>query len=288
MWGAFGRHYDGSSVYYFIGYVFPTTPGTGLLARAGGTGTETSLSDRVVGTCDVEKGGDPRTGQFVPSGGEVKTDQHVPSGGEVKTDHDPFDVQMACFVDETVDSPLPGALATQTVIPDPVSPALDSVLAVSRGFDHEDSDGFPSIEQDPGFRDGLPCSEQDPKVRDEFPRIEDLQGQPHSEGLNSTSDIENTAISRISRIAEKSERLRESDFGVQIVPASRSPSELSAHQMGLSLAGTSRDPTSTLAMGESAQLSISDRALMRKYKSSEEVHESIGSYFYSGYWVVYF
>ena len=90
---------------------------------------ETSLSDRVVGACDVEKGGDPRTGQFVPSGGEVKTDhrggdprtglfvpsggevktdQHVPSGGEVKTDHDPFDVQMACFVDETVDSPLPG------------------------------------------------------------------------------------------------------------------------------------------------------------------------------------
>ena len=119
---------------------------------------------------------------------------------------------MACFVDETVDSPLTGGLATQTATPDPVSPALDPVLAVSRGLDPEYSDGFPSIEQDPGFRDGLPCIEQDRKVRDEFPRSEDLQGQAHSEGLNSTSDIENTAISRISRIAEKSERLRQSDF----------------------------------------------------------------------------
>ena len=73
-------------------------------------------------------------------------------------------------------------------------------------------DGFPSIEQDPGFRDGLPCSEQDREVRDAFPRSEDLQGQAHSEGLNSTSDIENTTISRISRIAEKSERLRQSGF----------------------------------------------------------------------------
>ena len=144
----------------------PTSSGTGLLARAGGTGTggvpktdQASLSDRVVGACDVEKGGDPRTGQFVPSGGEenrevktdhrggdprtglfdpsggeVKTDQHVPSRGEVKTDHNPFDVQMDFFVDETVDSPLPGELATQTAIPDPVSPALDSDLAVSRGL----------------------------------------------------------------------------------------------------------------------------------------------------------
>ena len=241
-----------------------------------GTDPKTGLSPFVPSGGEVKtdhKGGDPRTGLFVPSGGEVKTDQFVPSGGEVKTDHDPFDVQMACLVDETVDSPLPGGLATQTAIPDPVSPALVPVLAVSRGFDHEVSDGFPGIEQDPGFRDGLPSSEQDPKVRDEFPSIGDLQGQAHSEGLNSTSDIENTAISCISRIAEKSERLRESDFGVQIVPASRSPSELGARQMGLSLAGTSRlkdepiDSVSTLA----TELSISDRALLRKYKSSDQL-----------------
>ena len=52
---------------------------------------------------------------------------------------------MAFFVDETVDSPLPGELATQTAIPDPVSPAPDPVLAISRGFDAEDLDGFPSM-----------------------------------------------------------------------------------------------------------------------------------------------
>ena len=212
----------------------PSVPLLTSSSAAGGTGS--SSSDRVVGACVVDlggdprtdqslsvgtagdlemacsmqgKGGDPKTDQHVPSGGEVKTHHFVPSGGEVKTDHfdrqggdpktdhDPFDVQMACFVDETVDSPLTGGLATQTAVPDPVSPALDPVLAVSRGFDPEDSDGFPSFKQDPGFRDGLPCYEQDRKVRDEFPRSEDLQGQAHSEGLNSTSDIENTAISVI-------------------------------------------------------------------------------------------
>ena len=147
---------------------------------------------------------------------------------------------MARVVDEMADSPLTGELATQTATSDPVSPAPDPVLAISRGLDAEDLDGFPSIEESPENRDELPSIEQNPEVRDVFPRSEDLQGQAHCEGLNSTSDIENTAISRILRIAEKSERLRQSDFGVQIVPASGSPSELSAHQMGLSLAGTSR------------------------------------------------
>ena len=81
---------------------------------------------------------------------------------------------------------------------------------------------------------------------------------------------------------ENSERVRQSDSGVQIVPASRSPSELSAHQMGLSLAGTIRlksepigiDPTGTLDIGETVQLSISDRALLRKYESSGKVKEN--------------
>ena len=81
---------------------------------------------------------------------------------------------------------------------------------------------------------------------------------------------------------ENSERVRQSDSGVQIVPASRSPSELSAHRMGLSLAGTVRlksepigvDPTGALDIRESVQLSISDRALLRKYKSSEQVKEN--------------
>ena len=56
--------------------------------------------------------------------------------------------------------------------------------------------------------------------------------------MNTTSDCETTIFTGISRIAEKSEELREPDFEVQIVPASVSSSELSAHQMGAALAGT--------------------------------------------------
>ena len=99
--------------------------------------------------------------------------------------------------------------------------------------------------------------------------------------MNSISDNTSTVFSWDFHVGEKSERLRQADFGVQIVPASRSPSELSAHQMGLPLAGTVRlksepisiDPISTLAIGESTQLSIYDRALLRKYKSSGQAQE---------------
>ena len=104
------------------------------------------------------------------------------------------------------------------------------------------------------------------------------------------------------------------------MPASGSPSELSAHQMGASLAGTTRlktepidperldrtsniagyadklssmhrgvsqtqsigiDSTGILDVGDTEQLSIADRALMRKYKSLENVQENLqqaGSY----------
>ena len=175
------------------------------------------------------------------------------------------------MVHDSLDSPHSGGLATQTAIPDTVSPALHP--------GSELRDGLPSYQEDPEVRDEFPSILQDPDHLDGFPRSsevsENRDGLQRSGGIfmNSSTDSETTVFSRVFHIAEKSERLRESDFGVQIVPASRSPSELSAHQMGLSLAGTSRDPTSTLAMGESAQLSISDRALMRKYKSSEEVQE---------------
>ena len=167
--------------------------GARVVDMGGDPRTVQSLSGSV-GTAGVlemqRKGGDPKTDQHVPSGGEVKTDHFVPSGGDPKTDHVPFIVQMACFVEEMADSPLAGELATQTATSDPVSPAPDPVLAISRGFDAEDLDGFPSIEESPEYRDGLPCNEEDRKVRDVFPRSEDLQGQAHSEGLNSTSDIE--------------------------------------------------------------------------------------------------
>ena len=69
-----------------------------------------------------------------------------------------------------------------------------------------------------------------------------MKGCEHSEGrnLDSTPDCESTAFSRISRAAEKSEEVRQSDFGVQNLPASVSSSELSPRQMGGSLAGTVR------------------------------------------------
>ena len=54
------------------------------------------------------------------------------------------------------------------------------------------------------------------------------------------SEYSDSVFSRDFYTVENSERLRESDSGVQIVPASGSPSELIAHQMGLSLAGSSR------------------------------------------------
>ena len=78
------------------------TSSAGLQDRAGETGS--SLSDRVVGACEVDMGGDPRTVQFVPSGGEVKTEP----------DHAYFSVQTAGVSTENADSPHLGKLATQT------------------------------------------------------------------------------------------------------------------------------------------------------------------------------
>ena len=233
----------------------------------------------------VPSGGEVKTDQFVPSGGEVKTDQFVPSGGEVKTDHIPFSVQMAGVSEEIADSPRSEGLATQTAISATVSPALDPDVALTLGS--ELRDGLPSYQEDPELRDEFPSSQlaSDPVHFDGFPSSaelpEDRDGFPSSDYLDSTLGVKSTRFTPNFHIAENSERLRESDFGVQIVPASRSPSELSAHQMGLSLAGTSRlkiepigvDPISTRAIGEPVQLSISDRALLRKYKSSEQVQE---------------
>ena len=98
------------------------------------------------------------------------------------------------------------------------------------------------------------------------------------------SDYSDSVFLRDFHTAENSERVRESDSGVQIVPASGSPSELSAHQMGLSLAGATRfkeEPTHSIP-GTSAppidghgQLSISDRALLRKYGLSVQPEETV-------------
>ena len=131
-------------------------------------------------------------------------------------------------------------------------------------------DGLTSILEDPVHRDGCQISSELSECRDGFPRSGD-------------TEYSDTVFLRDFHTDKNSERVRQSDSGVQIVPASRSPSELSAHQMGLPLAGTVRlksepigvDPPGTLDIGESVQLSISDRALLRKYKTSEQVRENV-------------
>ena len=128
---------------------------------------------------------------------------------------------------------------------------------------------------DPVRFDGFPSSSHVSEVRDGF---------PSTHIMDSTQSAKSTGFTHIFRISENSERLRESDPGVQIVPASRSPSELSAHQMGSPLAGTTRleeesihsMPGSTaLAIEGQEQLSISDRALLRKYGLSNQPEETV-------------
>ena len=117
-----------------------------------------------------------------------------------------------------------GGLASKTANSNPFP--VCTVPAVSYDVDQGLSDGFPSLAEHP----------------DEFPCSADLRGCEHSEGriLHSTPDCESTAFTRNSRVAEKSEELRQSDCGVQNLPANVSSSELSAHQMGGALAGEVR------------------------------------------------
>ena len=202
------------------------------------------------GSGDV--GGDPKTDHFVQdTGGDPKTDHVVPLVfvGETET--------MAA----TCPPYRPGAVAPQTAKSSAAAPT--AVLDFSVGDGHPDEFSITHAER-----------------RDEFPSTaESRDGFPSSDHLNSTLDDKSTVFTPILHIAENSERLRESDFGVQIVPASRSPSELSAHQMGLSLAGTSRlkiEPiasTVILDIREPVKLSISDRVLLRRFNSSEQGKE---------------
>ena len=97
--------------------------------------------------------------------------------------------------------------------------------AVSRDENQEPPDGFPSTAED---LDGLQSTVE-------------MKGCEHFEGrILESPDCKSTAYTHISRVAEKSEEVRQSDFGVQNLPASVSSSELSPHQMGGSLAGTVR------------------------------------------------
>ena len=126
---------------------------------------------------------------------------------------------------------------------------------------------------------------------------------------NSSSDADIT-FSRVFRDDGKSEGVRQSDSGVQNLPASVSSSELSAHQMSGALAGkgriTSIEPsgmepegsdgcslfgltpvpsvsllldgtTDAVDVVPSEFLSISDRALLRRFGQLETAQKSIGS-----------
>ena len=214
----------------------------------------------------VSAGGDPKTdhaSSICLVGGDPKTDHAslLTTGGDPKTD---LSLGIADI------TPQSGELATQTATPD--SPAC-AESAVSRAECPEHADGF-STTNFPTVPDGFTNITQDGEFRDEWAEVKSyLSGGSRIDEMNSISDNTSTVFSGDFHVGEKSEGVRQSDFGVQIVPASGSPSELSAHQMGASLAGTSRlkiepiDSTGILDVGDAVQLTIADRALMRKYNS---------------------
>ena len=144
----------------------------------------------------------------------------IEKGGVPRTDHASLCADVVDGMAATCSPYRPGRLATQTATSDPVSPGLNLDFAVSRSFGHgipEVRDGLPSIGEVPEFRDGLPSSG-------------DFKGQAHpgAKFMNSSPDCKSTAFSCISRVAEKSEEVRLSDFRVQNLPASVRSSELSA------------------------------------------------------------
>ena len=213
---------------------------------------------------DTGWGGGPWTGHSLPA---VVSDEIEEGDGDPKTDLS-LSVGIAHLVGDSLH---PGELASQTAIPSPACTELGISGELADG--DELRDGCPSIE-DSVHPDGFTAISQFPDHRDAFPRTAEVSD--HRDGFPSAGDVEypNTLFSRDLHTGKNSERVRDSDSGVQIVPASGSPSELSAHQMGLSLAGASRlkqEPihfipgASAYALDGHEQLSISDRALMRKY-----------------------
>ena len=149
------------------------------------------------------------------TGGDPKTDQTIydeacsaGKGGDPKTDH-----SLSVSANFLGDSPHSGELATQTAISVPASPGLNPDLA----FDPVHLDGFPST-QIAGHeqRDGCPSSAELSEDRDGFPRPGD-------------SEYSDTVFLRDFHTGENSERVCESDSGVQIESASRSRAERSSN-----------------------------------------------------------
>ena len=128
--------------------------GTTSASLAGNLGTDPKTGLSCVG---VEKGGDPRTVQFVPSGGDVKTDQEAcakEKGGDPRTDHASLVVvrDSRCSSEMAATCPpyRPGRLATATAMS--ISSATASAMLAA---DDEHFDGFPNSS---AHRDELPSS----------------------------------------------------------------------------------------------------------------------------------
>ena len=151
----------------------------------------------------------------------------------------------------------PGRLASATALTLSVSPAQYTVsvdISVSRTPDAEDSDELSKFHES---RDGL----QSRAVS---------QGHEHSHGslldrllekrFSNSTDI---AFSRVFRDDEMFEQLRQSDLKVQNLPTSVSSSELSAHQLGGTLAG--RFGHEKVDGHPPDYFTPQDRALLRRY-----------------------
>ena len=252
---ALGRFFFRSAHYSFtaVGFDIPSgyrfcSSGTTSASLAGNMGTDPKTGLFCVG---VEKGGDPRTVQFVPSGGDVKTDQEAcakEKGGDPRTDHASLVVvrDSRCSTEMAATCPpyRPGRLATATAMS--ISSATASAMHAA---DDEHFDGFPNSS---AHRDELPslaCQ----AIPDGSSLLDRILHRRHSIG-----------ILRDFHSGESSESLRQSQLDqVQIVPATLIPSELSAHQMAArsdgSLARSRVDGHPTSA------LSLQDKVLFRKY-----------------------
>ena len=222
--------------------------GTTSASLAGNMGTDPKTGLSCVG---VEKGGDPRTVQFVPSGGDVKTDQEAcakEKGGDPRTDHAFLVVvrDSRCSTEMPATCPpyRPGRLATATAMS--ISSATASAMLAA---DDEHFDGFPNSS---AHRDELPSLACE-AIPDGSSLLDRILHRRHSIG-----------ILRDFHSGESSESLRQSQLDqVQIVPATLIPSELSAHQMAARSDGSLAHPR---ADGHpTSALSLQDKMLLRKY-----------------------
>ena len=200
----------------------------------------------------VEKGGDPRTDHAIF--GEA---YGVEKGGDPKTDHASLGVVAHSGMAATCPPYRPGELASQTAksYPSTVCPDCSDSAVFHVEF-QEPPDGFPSTAED---LDGLQCSAE-------------MKGCELAEGriLDSLPDCKSAAFTRISRVAEKSEEILQSDFRVQNSSVAESAEGMSSEHCGGSQSQSTGFGNSIMLGTEASEfLSISDRALLRRFGMQE-------------------